>query len=289
MVFTPFRMRRCDFRSDEVVGEEVRELVRHDRSVFGFVVEVDVAGAVDPEEFFGFVGLRDRGSAEVGGVGFGAGDHQQWSGRDPLDRVVGIVLGDVVDAAEDEPVGRSGVAAAGCAVVLVGFAAHGRCGSGLFGGVGDDVVQSRWFAAGFGRAGRARFVEHGVEDVGWLGAAESVAEHGADVEGADRGHRFDAVVGLGGEGNVAAGGADAECADLFGVDLEAGGQERHRVLDVFDARGRIFQKPWQAFAFTLIGGVEGEGHEASCSQFGRVQARGLCFDAAERMRDHDRG
>lgn len=91
-----------------MLAEELGELGDGGGDVFILVVQVDVSGAVDDEQFLGLRRLLDRLPAEVGALRLRTGDHQQGAGRDEPDHRVRVVLGEQVDASQHPSLDRTG-------------------------------------------------------------------------------------------------------------------------------------------------------------------------------------
>src|ERR1700736_1083334 len=119
---------------------------RHNRAVgirpdvLLFVVEVVVAGAVDPVELLGAGGVLEGMDAHPGRDGLAAGDHEQGSRPDQADEAEGVEDGHVVDAGPGEELGRAGVLGGAADVVLEALdRVLSAVGAGLFGGVGEEL------------------------------------------------------------------------------------------------------------------------------------------------------
>jgi hypothetical protein len=97
------------------------------------------------------------------------------------------------------------------------------------------------------------------------------------------------VIGLCGEGHIAAEGADPESADVVGVDVLAGGQVGDRGADVLGALDRVFEEVRLAAALALVGGVEDQRGESLAGGTLGVDAGGLLLDGPARTNRSGRG
>jgi hypothetical protein len=83
---------------------------------------------------------------------------------------------------------------------------------------------------------------------------------------------------LGGEWSISASRADAEDANLVGVNVLAADQVGDGAFDVFDALGRVFEVSRLAFGFTLVCGVVGEAGEAGLGEHAGIVGWRLLLD-----------
>lgn len=287
----PFRVRRHAATVSGALSASAKNPVSFSTAgvtVLVAVVEVDVVGAVDPEQLLGLARLLDRSDGEVVGDGLGAGDHQQRARRDERDQPERVELGEQVQAARREPVLGAGVMGPLGAVVvpaLVDVAGDALLHLAALGLVlGVDLLPADLAVACLAGTGGGGQVQHRREFVGRPGAAEPVAEPAPLVGRADGADGPDPVIGRGRRGDVPARGADAERADPLGVDLVADAEEGDGALDVLDPLRGVLQEARQALAVAPVGRVEGEGHEAGPGQPRRVEAGGLLLHAGHRVR-----
>ncbi|MCT9137639.1 hypothetical protein [Streptomyces violarus] len=81
-------------------------------------------------------------------------------------------------------------------------------------------------------------------DLGVLVLAAPAEGRQADVLGADGCDGLDAAVGLRGEADVAAAGADAKATDPLGVDVAAGGEKRETAARMSSERWMGSSREW---------------------------------------------
>ncbi|CAG6392012.1 hypothetical protein SCOCK_140210 [Actinacidiphila cocklensis] len=273
----------------QVRGEVVGQLVDGGADVLLLVVQVDVAGALDP------VDLRGAGGAAVGfqshprGDGVLAEDLQHRARADQRDGVEDVAGGHHVDALPGEELRGALVVAALAAVVLPAFDTVPSAElAGLLRGLGEHGHHPGVLVAGGGGTRLGGGVQQGLEDGRGLGAVGAVAELSGGFCGGHRGDGLDAVVACGGGQRVAAGGADAQNADAVGVDLDPGDERGDSGLEVLHALGGVLKTARDAAGLPLVGRVEGEGDEAAVGHLLRVQARGLLLHTRAGVTDDQR-
>ncbi|MFJ9775157.1 class I SAM-dependent methyltransferase [Kitasatospora sp. NPDC101157] len=121
------------------------------------VVQVDVGGALDEEQFGVAGAVRDGLLGEPAGHRLGAGDHEQRAGRDLGDVGEGVELVAEVRAAHDRVTRGAGVVAAGCLVLVDEL---GRRGGSVSGDpLGQYGERRGGLAGGFGAASEVTAVE----------------------------------------------------------------------------------------------------------------------------------
>ena len=247
-----------------------------------------MGGAVDQEQLLviGAGGLGEGVLAQVQAVGVAAGDHQQGL-IDEFDPVGGVPAHQVEQAAGGVAEGRVGVRVA-APVVLVTLPVHleRQRGNLLVAHVGVAGVQDG--STGRLLRARSRRPPKALGNRVQLRVFKSVAAHPTGVEHAQRGHRLEALVGLGRVQGVAATAADAQQAQALRIHARVAADEVRRAVDVLGAELRRVGAARLARAAALVGGVHRHGDVAHLGQALGVQPGGLLLDPAIGVGDHDR-
>ena len=199
----------------------------------------------------------------------------------------GVIAQQKCVAARQPAVGGTRVPATRCAVVADGLGVvdvGDTGGGGIVGGVGQPVESIELIGpdlagpvGGKTVQGRGRAI--GRERLGTPGVPHVPRDHGAD--------RPDSMIGAGSMHRITATGADTEHADAFGIHVGDHLQRVDGIGDVLTSTVRVFQIPWLATAFSLVGGIEDERGDSACGKPGCVVRSDLLLDAAARSRQHD--
>src|SRR3954465_749337 len=197
----------------QTVLEEAGQLVERDE--VDAIVEIDVTGAGNDDQFLGLSSEGVGVLAELAGVRVLPGDEQHRSRRDCLDVVEGIEVHELDVAGHRGLRAGVGAVAARGAVEVVELPVYrgGLVGEFLGGAAGVRGLP----AAEFGVA----LFGSSLKDLTALfkgdGVAESVAVGCAHVVHADGGHRLDARVDLRSTDDETATGTDSKRANAFAV------------------------------------------------------------------------
>ncbi|MNC39434.1 hypothetical protein D3C75_880930 [compost metagenome] len=174
------------------------------------------------------------------------------------------------------------------AVILVTFPVHDRgAGGEIFARLRHCGRQANGLPTRLAAALRRGVLQQFHTLLVAAGVGQAIATQIANIGGADRGHGLDPLLGLSGIEHVTATTADAQGADTIGVHWRKRAQEIYRAADVIDARSWKLHQARLAATVTLIGRIVSQGDKALLGQSKRIQACGLLFDAADRVRDDD--
>lgn len=112
--------------------------------------------------------------------------------------------------------------------------------------------------------------------------------HSASSDATDGCNSLHSLVSLRGEWHIATRGTDTKSSNSFWVDVFAQRKIGNTGPDILGSLGWVFEIPWLALAFALVGGVKCKADEPGRCQDFRINTRGLLSHSSHRMGDYDR-
>src|SRR5882724_1343117 len=275
----------------QMLGEKGRELVEGDK--LHPVVEVNVTGVGDDEEFLWLTGKPVSLFTELSGVGGLTRDEKHGTRRNRLNVHERVEIHKLGITAERRMRGEFRRAALGCvftswsAVEVIKLTLNGAgvfiqlvdCPTGVFG-----LTASKLYITLF-----CCLFDDLLSLFQGKRMLEPVAVHCAHVVHADGRNGFHARINFRRTDYKAPTAANPKNTDPSPVDKRSGAQEIHRStesLGVNIRQNRIARLP---LAFSPERQIQGQSNESLFSHFRGIQIRTLFFYCAHRMPDNDRG